>query len=248
MARKKFIIYLFISLLFLSGFSMSYGATTPKYLAEAEKLNVLSIFKGSNEGFMLDRPPTRIEAGIIFVRLVGGEKEAIANKYSHPFTDVPKWGQDYVGFLYKHNLTKGISADKFGSRKVVKASEYMTMALRSIGYHDEGIDFKWRKSLDKALELDLVDQELFAELSKSKFLRDHVVKISYDLLSQPVKGDTATLAEKLLAYGAFTQELLDKMEFVEPSNPEVPDPDSEEPPNDEVDGLPVETTPAAVDQ
>lgn len=203
--------------------SVSYGAKAPQYLEEAEKLNVLSIFKGTDKGFQLDRPPTRIEAGIIFVRLVGGEEEALTNKYPHPFTDVPKWGQDYVGFLYKHKLTKGINESKFGSRKIVKSSEYMTMALRSIGYHDEGVDFKWRKSLDKALELELVDEEFFQDLSNTQFLRDHVVKISYDLLKQPVKGSTATLAEKLVAYGTFTQEILDEMEKVGLEEPQTTD-------------------------
>jgi hypothetical protein len=207
----------------MSTLSISYGARAPQYLVEAEKLNVLSIFKGTDKGFQLDRPPTRIEAGVIFVRLVGGEEEALTNKYPHPFTDVPKWGQDYVGFLYKHKLTKGISESKFGSRKIVKSCEYMTMALRSIGYHDDGVDFIWRKSLDKALELDLIDQTFFQDLSDTQFLRDHVVKISYDLLKQPVKGSTATLAEKLVSYGTFTQEILDEMEKIKLKEPETTD-------------------------
>ena len=207
----------------MSTLSISYGARAPQYLEEAEKLNVLSIFKGTDKGFQLDRPPTRIEAGVIFVRLVGGEEEALTNKYPHPFTDVPKWGQDYVGFLYKHKLTKGISESKFGSRKIVKSCEYMTMALRSIGYHDDGVDFIWRKSLDKALELDLIDQTFFQDLSDTQFLRDHVVKISYDLLKQPVKGSTATLAEKLVSYGTFTQEILDEMEKIKLKEPETTD-------------------------
>ncbi|MDX9888149.1 MAG: hypothetical protein RBS51_02670 [Anaerovoracaceae bacterium] len=223
MNTRKFTLFFFILLLLMTTLSVSYGAKAPQYLEEAEKLNVLSIFKGTDKGFQLDRPPTRIEAGIIFVRLVGGEEEALTNKYPHPFTDVPKWGQDYVGFLYKHKLTKGINESKFGSRKIVKSSEYMTMALRSIGYHDEGVDFKWRKSLDKALELELVDEEFFQDLSNTQFLRDHVVKISYDLLKQPVKGSTATLAEKLVAYGTFTQEILDEMEKVGLEEPQTTD-------------------------
>jgi hypothetical protein len=85
------------------------------------------------------------------------------------------------------------------------------------------VDFKWRKSLDKALELELVDEEFFQDLSNTQFLRDHVVKISYDLLKQPVKGSTATLAEKLVAYGTFTQEILDEMEKVGLEEPQTTD-------------------------
>ena len=103
----------------------------------------------------------------------------------------------------------------------------MTMALRSIGYKDDGVDFNWNESLEKALEIQLVAQGFYEDLKETKFLRDHVVKISYDLLKQPVKGDTATLAEKLLSYGAFTQEILDKMESLEPSTPEDDGPDNQ---------------------
>lgn len=242
---RKFTLFLFILLLLMSTLSISYGATVPQYLDEAKKLNVLSIFQGTDKGFQLDRPPTRIEAGIIFVRLVGGEEEALTNKYPHPFTDVPKWGQDYVGFLYRHKLTKGISESKFGSRKIVKSCEYMTMALRSIGYHDDDVDFKWRKSLDKALEIELIDEEFFQDLNSTQFLRDHVVKISYDLLKQPVKGSTATLAEKLVSYGTFTKDLLVKMEQVELQKPETPEPDTENTPA-AIDGG-SETSPPAID-
>ena len=259
MARRKIVLLLLILLLLISTLSLSYGANTPQYLHEAEKLNVLSIFKGSDKGFELERQPTRLEAGIIFVRLMGGEEEALENMYPHPFTDVPKWGQSYVGFLYKHKLTKGISETKFGSRKTVRSSEYMTMALRSIGYHDEGLDFKWRKSLEKALELELVDQPFFDDLKKAKFLRDHVVKISYDLLKQPVNGSTDTLAEKLLAYGTFTQDVLDKMETIKLDDPDIIEPDSEATPDSEetedenssdssTDGAIEDATPPAVSQ
>lgn len=200
---------------------------TPQYLEEARKLNVLSIFQGSEKGFELERSPSRIEAGIILVRLVGGEKEALANNYPHPFTDVPKWGKDYVGFLCKHNLIKGISETEFGSHKVVRTAAYMTMALRTIGYQDNNVDFYWRNSLEKALELELIDQEFYEDLKKNEFLRDHVVKISYNLLSQAVKGDTATLADKLISYGTFTKELLEEMENLEPEEAESIEGDSE---------------------
>lgn len=226
MHKRKFTLIFIVFILFINTISLSYGANLPQYLPEAEKLNILSIFQGSDKGFELERPPTRIEAGIIFVRLVGGEEEALTNKYPHPFTDVPSWGQDYVGFLYHHKLVKGISDTEFGSRKIIAAPAYMTMALRSIGYQDETGDFKWRKSLEKALELGIIDQDFYDDLKETEFLRDHVVKISYDLLKQPVKNDTATLAEKLLSYGTFTKEILDQLEILEPNtdNPLVPDP------------------------
>lgn len=221
---RKLTVFVFILILFVNTFSLAHGTESAKYQKEADKLNVLSIFQGTDKGFELDRPPTRIEAGIIFVRLMGGEKEALDKKYSHPFTDVPKWGTDYVGFLYHHKLIKGITDTKFGSRKIINAPAYTTIALRAIGYKEESGDFKWRKSLDKALEIGLIDQPFCDDLLSCKFLRDHVVKISYDVLNQPVKGGTATLAEKLIAYGTLTKELVDMIMLEDPELPEIIEP------------------------
>ena len=248
MNKLKFTVFIVIILLFVNTLSLAYGAEAPQYQEEANRLSVLSIFKGTDKGFELERPPTRVEAGIVFVRLMGGEAEALDKKYPHPFTDVPKWGRDYVGFLYHHNLVKGISENKFGSRNIIKAPAYMTMALRSLGYQDDGQDFKWRKSLEKALEINLIDQDFYDDLIKAEFLRDHVAKISYDLLKQPVKDSQDTLAEKLLSYGTFTKEILDELnllepivpaEPIEPEDPLVAEPDEDIPPV-EPDGQPEE--------
>lgn len=190
------------------------AAPALKYQEEAEKLNVLNIFKGTENGFELDRPPTRVEGAIIFVRLMGGEAEALENNYPHPFTDVPKWGKPYVGFLYHHNLTRGITEEKFGSRQTMNTAAYTTFALRSIGYQDANGDFKWRKAVDKALEIGLIDEPFYQELKAETFLRDHVVHLSYLLLRHPVKDESATLAEKLLNYGTLTEEDLVLLEIL----------------------------------
>ena len=85
------------------------------------------------------------------------------------------------------------------------------------------------------------------------------MKISYDLLKQPVNGSTDTLAEKLLAYGTFTQDVLDKMETIKLDDPDIIEPDSEATPDSEetedenssdssTDGAIEDATPPAVSQ
>lgn len=76
--KRQTVLILFTMLVFLLTSTVSVFANpTVKYQEEAEKLNVLHIFKGTDQGFELDRAPTRVEGAAIFVRLMGGEEEAL---------------------------------------------------------------------------------------------------------------------------------------------------------------------------
>ena len=43
---------------------------------KAQVLNELGLFQGTNNGYELDRAPTRTEAGVMLIRLLGVEKQA----------------------------------------------------------------------------------------------------------------------------------------------------------------------------
>lgn len=54
----------------------------------------MNLFKGvSDTNFDLGRAPSRIEALVIMLRLMGKEAEILAGEYQHPFTDVPSWAE-----------------------------------------------------------------------------------------------------------------------------------------------------------
>ena len=56
----------------------------------ATDLKALGLFKGvSDTNFDLNREPTRVEALVMLIRILGKESEALSNNYRHPFTDVP---------------------------------------------------------------------------------------------------------------------------------------------------------------
>lgn len=56
----------------------------------------MGLFQGSGtaygSGYDLERVPTRIEGLVLFLRLIGEEKAALAYGGENPFTDVPAWG------------------------------------------------------------------------------------------------------------------------------------------------------------
>ena len=97
--------------------SMTVSAAAANFTHCADALYQMGLFKGTDSGYALDRAPTRAEAAVMLVRMLGSEKEAESNTYTTPFTDVPQWADPYVGWLYEKGLTAGTSADRLHSRR-----------------------------------------------------------------------------------------------------------------------------------
>lgn len=169
----------------------------PKYTGYAHLLRDKGIFMGSDRGFELDRAPTRVEAAVLFVRLLGAEQEALEEKYLHPFVDIPAWANDYIGYLYQMNLTKGVSEDHFDSFTTISAQSYFTFILRALKYDDSKGDFAWNKSLEFAIFKGMMDQNDYNEFKIEPFLRDHMVKSSFIGLNNRIKDQEITLFEWL---------------------------------------------------
>ena len=168
----------------------------------ADALNELGLFQGTDSGYELDRAPNRTEAGVMLVRLLGAEEEALAAEaYTAPFTDVPNWARPYVQYLYDNGLVNGQTATLYGADAPCTAQHYATFLLRALGYSDaEGGDFTYDGALDFAREIGVVDA---ANCDEDNFLRDDVVAMSYTALSVAPKSGEADLLSKLTAEGAI---------------------------------------------
>ncbi|MBQ6845599.1 MAG: transporter substrate-binding domain-containing protein, partial [Oscillospiraceae bacterium] len=163
----------------------------------ADDLSEIGIFKGTDKGYELDREPTRLEAGVMLVKLLGGEEEALSLSYTAPFSDVPDWGKPYVQYLYDKGLTKGMSETEFGASDLCTTEQYVTFLLRVLGYtegedgdFEYGDDARWL-----AEEIRLLDG---ANYPWEGFYRDNMVAITYTALALPVKPLTATSDEVIL--------------------------------------------------
>lgn len=176
----------------------------PEHYEYAVRLNMLGLFRGTDTGFELERQPTRLEGAVMFVRMLGAEEEALEQRYPHPFTDVPQWGDPYVGYLYSNELTNGISLNEFGSYIPIKAISYVTFALRALGYSDSGSerDFEWDSSVSFAYENGIIDFGEYFELATEVFLRGHVAMISYGILDAVQKESDISLIDMLIDNGA----------------------------------------------
>lgn len=167
----------------------------------ADQLKDLGLFQGTEQGYELDRAPTRAEAATMLVRLLGKEGEAKTLDYTAPFTDLADWEKPYVQYLYDNGLTTGATATTFEPEEGCSAQMYTTFLLRALGYSDaEAGDFTYAQAVSFGESIGLVD---YANCNQDNFLRDHVAAMSLTALDTPVKGDENTvLLEKLVADGA----------------------------------------------
>ena len=250
---KKIISLLLCVVMFLSVLPFAVSADERDTSFEenlAVTLRDLGLFKGVSEtNFALDRAPTRIEALVMLIRVLGKETEALESDYSHPFTDVPVWADKYVGYAYGTKLTNGVSADKFGAGDA-SAAMYLTFVLRSLGYSDtNGEDFTWNDPFTLAEEVKILPDNV----NRETFWRADVATVSYAALNAQLKDSDETLAEKLISVGAVDEEQFNEIydacvldEFFE----DEPDAVVDEEPDDviTIDEMPDNTEPAETDK
>lgn len=183
------------------------------YNALADALHIMGLFQGSGtgygSGYDLEQAPTRIQGLIMFLRLLGEEKAALATTAACPFTDVPAWCQSYVAYAYEKGYTKGMdeAAKLFGTNDTLTAKQYVTFLLRALGYSDSGEspDFTWDTVLQRSVELGVLTAGERQTLESGTFLRAHVVYLSYFALDAQQKNGSGTLQQRLVAAGALDQ-------------------------------------------
>jgi len=178
---------------------------TARYTKYAHALNAMELFRGTNNGFELERSANRAEALTMLIRILGEEQQALVYTGKHPFKDVPAWADRYVAYAYNKGYTNGVSATKFGASDPVSEAQYLTFLLRSLGYSDAAGDFVWSEAPMAAVRYGLLTYSEEAAL-QTVFYRDQVVFTSYKALYTPMKGSTSLLYEKLLSAGAITIE------------------------------------------
>lgn len=200
MKKKYFILLLVVAILF--SFQTALAENRMDYTNEASKLNAMGLFNGTQNGYELDRVPTRVESAAMLVRLLGAEQEANEKNYEHPFTDVPEWADNIVGYMYEKGYTKGLGNNLFGSSQTTIARDYTTFMLRSLGYGDG--DFSYLDAMNFAVSKGIITEEETGILNSEKFRRNEMAMLSYRTLKVPVKGESVLLSEKLVENGVVS--------------------------------------------
>ena len=117
------------SMLVAAGITATAGAAN--FTNCADRLKDVGLFQGTNQGYQLDKAPTRAEASAMLVRLLGKEEEAKGLTYTAPFTDLVGWEKPYVQYLYDNGLANGTSATAYNPTGKCSAQMYTTFLLRT---------------------------------------------------------------------------------------------------------------------
>lgn len=196
----------------------AYAENIDEAETKATALKQLGLFKGVSEtDFDLDRAPTRTEALIMLIRVLGKESEALNGSWSHPFTDVASWADKYIGYSYEKGLTKGVSATKFGTSNA-DSDMYLTFMLRALNYSDSAGDFIWNTPDTLAKTVGILPYSV----DTANFLREDVVLVSWAALEADLKGGVQRLAKKLMSDNIFTDD--DYAHAVKLINEQKPEP------------------------
>lgn len=98
---KKRLSCIILTLVMIFSLVPSAAAASDEATEAAEALYELGLFKGTGTNpdgtpiFDLDKTPTRNQAVIMLVRLLGKEEEALAGNWELPFADVAKGSTAY---------------------------------------------------------------------------------------------------------------------------------------------------------
>ncbi len=163
--------------------------TWPSHSDEAESLKYLGLFQGTESGLELRRAPTRIEALVTVLRLIGQEKAAKEQCLETSFSDVPAWATAYAGYGEANGLVQGVGGGLLGASDPITAQQYGTMMLRVLGYDEKTGDFQYQNALAFAHEIGLVEARGWQHYqSQGQMLRDDVAYFMERTLRQEAKG------------------------------------------------------------
>lgn len=177
------------------------SAFAANYTNCADSLHEMGLFQGTQNGYDLDRTPTRAEAAVMLVRLLGKEAEAKTLTYTAPFTDLKGWEKPYVQYLYSNGLANGTNRTTFNPTGKCTAQMYAVFLLRALGYSDTA-DFSYANAIETAHEQGIYDTGI---INTQNFLRDDAAAASYTVLSVSPKNSEGTLLDRLVSENAITE-------------------------------------------
>lgn len=196
---KKILTFLLVAALALGIAAPSFAA----YVSTDEAVSVLTalgMIRGGDSGMELDRAPTRAEALVMLLRLLGLEQEAASYTGTSGLTDVRgTWAEKYIAYAENAGLVRG-AGGRFNGDSAASVRDYLTFMLRALGYA-EGRDFTWNDSIAFADKIGLTHGEY---KPSSPFKREDMALISYTALTLNKAGTDAPLIAALYQAGAVS--------------------------------------------
>lgn len=192
------------------------------YNALAQALKTMHLFKGSytgyGQGFDLEVAPTRVQALIMFIRVLGEEDAALAYTGTTPFTDIAKGSlsEKYVGYALSRGYTAGYTATLFKPNQSITANQYVEFTLRALGYSSVS-NKDLSGTMANAMQNGVLYQSEVQALQSGIFLRADLVYVAYFSLDAVAANSGLTLRDTLISKGVFTAAETDQAADLAPS-------------------------------
>jgi len=154
---NDFIMKRTLSIILIAVILLSYCAVQPKAYTSVEIAYGLNLLRGTGSGLdeaYLALSPTRSNAAMIILRLLGLEEEALGFKESTTFSDAgtatPYW-QPILAYLYANPAVgfSGYTDGTFKPNDNINAQMLAKVLLTVLGYRQD-IDFLWHNTLSFA--------------------------------------------------------------------------------------------------
>jgi len=193
---------------YMGRYAFSYSNAVD-YNAIASALKAIHLFRGSytgyGSGYDLEAAPTRLQALIMFIRVLGEEDAALAYGGSVPFTDLTAGSNaaKYVGYAYEKGYTNGYTATLWKPSQRVNVRQYTEFMLRALGY-SSAANTDLSGTMANAQSSSVLTAGEVTALTNASFLRAQLVYISYYALDAALSGSAQTLRDSLCAKGIFT--------------------------------------------
>jgi hypothetical protein len=155
--------------------------------------------------YELERDTTRMEMFVIFVSILGVKRDAYSYTGSHPFTDVPEWGDPYVAYLYANNHTAGTGNNKFSPGDSGSVQQMCFIMLKALGYQDR-TDISYETAVADAVRLGLFSRRETEILRSEGFTRDVMMYMTYYSLFARYKDSGELVLDRLIANGQVRED------------------------------------------
>lgn len=193
---KRIITFFLILTIVLSWTATSLAAAQTTQDQKTTALKDLGIASGI-PSFDLTKNLTKVDAVVMYLRLLGKDSEAKISTYKNPFKDVPTWASKYIAYANSKGLASGTSKTTFGSNYAVTSEQFLTFMLKALGYNDNANgDFNSKTVIQKAEKLGIIPSAKYK--AGAKLTRGNSVEIIYSVLGANKKDGKATLAKSLV--------------------------------------------------
>jgi len=210
MNNKKLLSLILAFAMVLSSITAVSAGTMAAVSSDAETISAIEVLKGdSADGVTkeyLAKETTRIQAAVMYLRLQGKEKEALAFTGTGNFNDADTiaWagGKAVMAYLKANPQLGWIGSETggFNPSEKITVKQYYKVMLEALGYRqstaDTTGDFEWKSvmSFAKSKGLDKLTEDI-------SFTNNDLAIATVEALKAKVKGTAVTLAVKLVDAG-----------------------------------------------